>query len=246
MRARAHPAPPFLLYMHDHAARPRLIAEPSPSRRARSALSALHLNAASSPAQVRRSPRLKTPRARPHSPLGSGVVDTPTTWSPPEVASGMASELEDMASPLMAPARRVRQVRLGFAARSMPEGAPALTWVCMPPRPCQMMTTVSVTRELPPDQREGMLRHLLRQLDTPGVSGRDDKINALRSLGVHGGYMSNTYDDPRWGRHARACHLSVPVPTCMPSKTGCGGQRTQSCSVSSRRRRPPLQLQSSC
>ena len=111
MRARAHPAPPFLLYMHDHAARPRLIAEPSPSRRARSALSALHLNAASSPAQVRRSPRLKTPRARPHSPLGSGVVDTPTTWSPPEVASGMASELEDMASPLMAPARRVRQVR---------------------------------------------------------------------------------------------------------------------------------------
>ena len=57
----------------------------------------------------------------------------------------------------------------------------------------QMVSTVAVTRELNADQREGMLRHLLRQLENPTAPCREEKLNALRSLGVHGGYIADSY-----------------------------------------------------
>ena len=52
----------------------------------------------------------------------------------------------------------------------------------------------SVTGGLDAEQQEAMVRHLVRQLESPMTLGRDEKVLALRSLAVHCGFLTESYE----------------------------------------------------
>jgi len=60
--------------------------------------------------------------------------------------------------------------------------------------PSQLIRMASVTGGLDAEQQEAMVRHLVRQLESPMTLGRDEKVLALRSLAVHCGFLTESYE----------------------------------------------------